>query len=72
MSIVDSRVLRNTELDMLKAMKRYTANIPLPDDKLVEYAQTAVKEIDWNNAALMHKGINWIAQRFLSRNGVLA
>lgn len=34
-------------------------------------AQDIVKTIDWNDSALMHKGLSWITQNYLKKHHII-
>ncbi|GAA4296288.1 hypothetical protein GCM10023142_34890 [Anaerocolumna aminovalerica] len=38
---------------------------------LCESAKDIVKSIDWNNSALLHKGLSWITQNYLRLNCII-
>lgn len=42
----------------------------LSQSQLDDLADSAIAKIDWDNPALMHKGLNWIAQEFLASQPV--
>lgn len=46
------------------------ANIP-EEDKAIQISGDIVKVIDWNNSALMHKGLSWIAKNYLIQQNLI-
>lgn len=39
-------------------------------DEVSELADTILSKVDWDNPALMHKGMEWIALFYLERLGL--
>lgn len=39
----------------------------LPYEEVAAKAEAILSKIDWDNAALMHKGMAWITQFYLAR-----
>ena len=40
-------------------------------NKACQLAKEIVQVIDWDNSALMHKGLSWIAKNYLLQKGIL-
>lgn len=40
------------------------------EEQINTLAQEALAAIDWNDPALMHKDLKWIARRFLKHKGI--
>lgn len=68
MTTVISKRNQLAEQEMQKSLKRLSGD-NLNQRDIVMYAERAVAEIDWNNSALMHKGISWIAKNYLRKIG---
>jgi hypothetical protein len=49
---------------------RFTKNSIL-EEKSKELAKEVVSIIDWDDLALMHKGLSWIAKNFLIRKKII-
>lgn len=49
---------------------RFTKNSIL-EEKSKELAKEVVSIIDWDDSALMHKGLSWIAKNFLIRKKII-
>ncbi|WP_077368416.1 hypothetical protein [Anaerosalibacter sp. Marseille-P3206] len=47
---------------MLTFLKR-----PMEEIEVERLAKEVVKKIDWDNSALMHKGLSWIAKKYLEQ-----
>ena len=58
------------EKEMQIEILRFTKNGIL-EEKVEELAKEVVSIIDWNNSALMHKGLSWIAKNFLIRKKII-
>lgn len=41
------------------------------EDKASQISGDIVKVIDWNNSALMHKGLSWMAKNYLLRQNMM-
>lgn len=46
------------------------ANIP-EENKASQISSDIVKVIDWNNSALMHKGLSWMAKSYLIQQNMI-
>lgn len=69
MIVVDKKFIDFTEKEVAKNVKYY-ANV-LSDERANEIAKDIVKLIDWNNSALMHKGLSWITKNYLKLNCII-
>lgn len=54
----------------LTAIVMRLANIP-EEDKASQISRDIVKVIDWNNSALMHKGLSWMAKSYLTQQNLI-
>lgn len=52
------------EKEMQTQIAKFTKDAVL-EEKAKELAKEVVSTIDWNDSALMHKGLSWIAKNFL-------
>lgn len=41
------------------------------EDKANQISGDIVKVIDWNNSALMHKGLSWMAKNYLITQNII-
>lgn len=41
------------------------------EPKASQVSNDIVKVIDWNNSALMHKGLSWIAKNYLTKRNMI-
>lgn len=41
------------------------------EDKAIQISGDIVKVIDWNNSALMHKGLSWMAKNYLIQQNLV-
>lgn len=69
MITVDNAFVEAAEMQVAENV-RYYAN-ELSDTRVTEIAKDIVNLIDWNNSALLHKGLSWIAQNYLKLNCII-
>ncbi|MDF2609311.1 MAG: hypothetical protein K0R92_785 [Lachnospiraceae bacterium] len=69
MITVDSAFVEFAERQVAENVKYYANEVS--DNRATEIAKDIVKLIDWNNSALLHKGLSWIAQNYLKLNCII-
>lgn len=69
MSIVSKEVLKNTEFELTSIVKRFVVNIE--DGTAIQIAKEIISLIDWNNSALMHKGLSWMTKNYLVQKNMI-
>ncbi len=51
----------------IKAQMMMLSKKPIEEFEAEKLAKEVVRKIDWNNSALMHKGMSWIAKNYLEQ-----
>ena len=69
MSTVNKEFIEFTEKELTSIVMRFVSTIE--ECKATQIAKEIVKVIDWNNSALMHKGLSWIAKNYLIREKMI-
>lgn len=64
MTTITKDFIEFTEKEMASQFLRFSKT-PLEMEHAKQLAKEAVGRIDWNNSALMHKGLSWIAKNYL-------
>ena len=62
----NTRFVQYVDMTMVKELLRFSKG-RLSDDEAKDMAKVVISKIDWNNSALMHKGISWIAKNYISQ-----
>lgn len=62
---MSERVLLLAQQDIISVIQQ---KMRATYDEARAIADNILKTIDWNNPALMHKGIRWIALQYLKKN----
>lgn len=60
---MSEKALRLAQAELQKAFMRFCPDIA--EQTAEELAAKAVSQIEWDNPALMHKDLNWIAKDYL-------
>ncbi len=63
MTTVDNKFLESVEKELIVHVKRFVSGIE--ESKASQIAKEIVDKIDWNNSALMHKGLSWMTKNYL-------
>ncbi|MBF8984879.1 hypothetical protein IZY60_15160 [Lutibacter sp. B2] len=58
--------LEFAEEEMTKQLLRFSKR-GIKEEKATKMAKEVVSNIDWNNSALMHKGLSWIVKNYLEQ-----
>jgi len=61
-----SKFFQYVDTTMTKELLRFSKG-RLSNDEAGKMAKVVVSKIDWNNSALMHKGISWIAKNYINQ-----
>ncbi|MEE1314345.1 MAG: hypothetical protein UHS49_01075 [Faecalimonas sp.] len=64
MTTVDSNFLEFAEKELVVCVMRFANGIG--ESKASQIAKEIIEKIDWNNSALMHKGLSWMAKNYLT------
>jgi len=63
MTTISKEYTESVEKELVSIVRRFVNT--LEEDKATQIAKEMVKVIDWNNSALMHKGLSWMAKNYL-------
>lgn len=66
MNMENKEFIAFAEKEMESQVIRFSKK-PLSSKKTKSLAKEIVSKIDWNNSALMHKGLSWIAKNYLKQ-----
>lgn len=69
-TIKDNKFIAFAETKITDELLRFSKG-SLSYEESEELAKIVVGKIDWNNSALMHKGISWIAKNYLNQMNLL-
>ena len=69
MITMDREFVEYAEKEMTSCVLNYSNQIEF--SKANSIAKDIVKLIDWNNSALMHKGLSWIAKNYMLQNKII-
>lgn len=70
MNTVSKQTIAFAEKEMQVELKRFIKE-PVNQSEIVALAKKVVEKIDWNNSALMHKGLSWIAKNYIQQNSLV-
>lgn len=63
MNGMNSEFIDCAEKEVTFYVKRFMDS--MEESKAAQIAKEIVKSIDWNNSALMHKGLSWMTKNYL-------
>ena len=66
MSTVNKEFIDFVQTEMTKEVLRFSKE-SLDDTAAACISKDIVAKIDWQNSALMHKGLSWIAKNYLQQ-----
>lgn len=69
MNMINKEMIDFTKKELTSIVMRL-ANIT-EEDKANQISGDIVKVIDWNNSALMHKGLSWMAKNYLIAQNII-
>lgn len=69
MNMVNKEMIDFARKELTSIVMRL-ANIT-EEDKANQISGDIVKVIDWNNSALMHKGLSWMAKNYLITQNII-
>lgn len=69
MSTISKEYLDSTEKELTSIIMRFVNT--LEEQKATQIAKEIVNLIDWNNSALMHKGLSWMTKNYLIQKKML-
>ena len=69
MTTINKDFISFAEKEMTAYVIRFSND--MEEGKASQVAKEIVKLIDWNNSALMHKGLSWIAKKYLTQQKMI-
>lgn len=69
MTTVSNETIESARIELVSIIMRLVNTIE--EGKASQIANDIVRLIDWNNSALMHKGLSWMAKNYLIQHNVL-
>ncbi len=69
MTTVNRDFLNFTEKELAGYVVKFSKEID--KNKASQIAKDIIKMIDWNNSALMHKGLSWITKNYLTQQKMI-
>lgn len=66
---MNQEMIDYTEKEMSSLVMRFAKNVEVT--RASQIAKDIVAKIDWNNSALMHKGLSWIAKNYLIQQKII-
>ena len=69
MITVSKEYIDFAQKELTSIVMRFLNNIE--EKKANQISKEIVKLIDWNNSALMHKGLSWMAKNYLVKQNML-
>lgn len=69
MTTVNKEFIEFTEKELTAIVLHFINTIE--ENKASQISKEIVKLIDWNNSALMHKGLSWIVKNYLIKKNLM-
>lgn len=69
MNMINKEMIDFVKKELTSIVMRL-ANIT-EESKAEQISGDIVKVIDWNNSALMHKGLSWMAKNYLMKQNII-
>lgn len=69
MTIVNKEFIDFAEKEIVAYVMKFSSG--MEESKASQVAKEIVKLIDWNNSALMHKGLSWMAKNYLIKQNMI-
>lgn len=69
MTTVSKEFIEYAEKELVSIIIRFVNT--LEETKATQIAKEIVSLVDWNNSALMHKGLSWMAKNYLVQNKMM-
>ena len=69
MTTVNNEFIVCVEKELVAIIKRFISTIE--EANATQIADEIVNLIDWNNSALMHKGLSWMTKNYLIQKNML-
>lgn len=69
MNTVSGDFINYVENELTSIIMRFVST--LEEKRANQIAREIVVLVDWNNSALMHKGLSWMAKNYLSKMKII-
>lgn len=69
MTTVSNEMVEFAKKELTSIIMRLVNSIE--ESKANQISNDIVKVIDWNNSALMHKGLSWMAKNYLIQQNII-
>lgn len=69
MTTVNKKYIDFTERELTSIVMRFLNTIE--ESKASQISKEIVKLIDWNDSALMHKGLSWMVKNYLMKQNMM-
>lgn len=69
MTTINKDMVEYTKKELTSIVMRLMTTIE--EDKANQISNEIVEIIDWNNSALMHKGLSWMAKNYLTKQNII-
>ena len=65
MTMVNNEMVHFARKELVSIVMQLTNTIE--ENKAIQISNEIIKIIDWDNSALMHKGLSWMAKNYLNQ-----
>lgn len=69
MTTINKDMVEYTKKELTSIVMRLITTIE--EDKANQISNEIIEIIDWNNSALMHKGLSWMAKNYLTKQNII-
>ena len=69
MTTINKDMVEYTKKELTSIVMRLITTIE--EDKANQISNEIIEIIDWNNSALMHKGLSWMAKNYLIKQNMI-
>lgn len=69
MAMASNEMIEFAKKELTSIIMRLVSSIE--ESKANQISNDIVKVIDWNNSALMHKGLSWMAKNYLIQQNMI-
>ncbi|MDE6435869.1 MAG: hypothetical protein K2L07_16820 [Lachnospiraceae bacterium] len=70
MTTVSNEMVEFAKKELTSIIMRLVSTIE--ESNATQISNDIVKVIDWNNSALMHKGLSWMAKNYLIQQNIIS
>ena len=65
MKVMSKKFIQGATMLLAEEFRRFNGSLTFEDS--VKLSESVMPKIDWENEALMHKGLGWIAKNYVSQ-----